>query len=99
MKSALFSEDCDSTPRSPERGPVEANRVSSSSAPLPPTPRSPERGPVEAPRSPAGRFGLKSLRALRSAAPLKRSSSGAVKIDADGTPRSPERGPVEAARI
>src|SRR5690606_9104251 len=55
----------------PERGPVEASTPSSTDLKVAVSPRSPERGPVEAAKEMnAGRL-PRSLRALRSAAPLK----------------------------
>ena len=61
------------------------------------SPRSHERGPVEAMSAGrARRTQRKNLRALTSAAPLKRNSAAVrVRVN-DSSPRSHERGPVEA---
>jgi len=86
-----------SSPRSIERGPVEARLYFRVLRTLLYSPRSIERGPVEAPCVvPVARARPCSLRAQLSAAPLKPNCCSFMVCFSCTSPRSIERGPVEA---
>ena len=59
-------------PRSPERGPIEAQQTVGFTAMPDSLPRSPERGPIEAWHAALHYLRLLTFRAHQSAAPLKR---------------------------
>ncbi len=88
-----------SSPRSRERGPIEALTAETVLAYLKTSPRSRERGPIEAVGPDVTVIGLcASLRAHVSAAPLKLMYRVSVSIICS-SPRSRERGPIEAMRL
>ena len=84
------------TPRSIERGPVEAPFGGDKQLETGATPRSIERGPVEACGSANWSAGCKFTPRSIERGPVEATASNGTTIPTPSTPRSIERGPVEA---